>query len=504
MPTQDLMPAPYVPPATITVAPPPFTIGDREDAFKQLVIVLDVQTGQLSAENWREGRNFHDSNLPSYYPHRDLYFVGGSAHDWWTRSARRLGWSPSHYPAFPGTPETFTAVLEVMAKWAKELVDALEPLPDGGWDWTLKATAAYERIGYLTSYGTRGLLGDNTDPADPWHGDGSAPLPERHHYGAVSFDEVLAAAGPSWAESVWATLTDAQLDDVAATLVDPYRSPRAQTPYRKTVGFAIEDRLKATIRFHKQRKPGATLAEENQGTPLHVIGARAGLRRWRAARIADARQMPVQHAAAYLAEDPTRWPATLRAASSDREVERIAEMTNAEAAHAHMVALVGVVDLLLAARAEMRALKRAELGAAGDAHVSLAAELRQLGDRRASLLFEVASFQDGPEWDAEKGEPNYAELGRLARMTRQATRERLAGGDPGPAVPDDDVAAAIREHLTATREKVSAGGLFLAATERLMYAFPREQLDRVLLAMHRAGDVDKSGTVGATYYIARR
>lgn len=502
MPTQDLMPAPYVPPATITVVPPTFTL-DREAAFRHLVIVLDVQDGQLSAENWHQGRDFHDTKLPSYYPHRDLYFVGGGAHDWWTRDARRLGWSPSHYPVFPGDPATFVATLELMAKWAKELVDALEPLPDGGWDWTPRASAAYERIGYLTSYGTRGLLVEKTDPTDQWHGDGTAPLPDRHHYGAVSFDEVLAAAGPGWAESVWATMTDAQLDDVAASLVSPWRSPA--TPYRKLVGHIVEERLKATILFSKPGlQRGKSLAEVNQSMPLHVLGARAGLRRWRAARIADVRQMPVQHAAAYFTEDPTRWPETLRAASSDRELERIAELVDAEAAHAHMVALVGVIDLLTIARTDLRVLKRAELAAAGDAHVSLAAELRQLGDRRASLLFEVASFQDGPEWDAEKGEPNYAELGRLARMTRQATRERLTGDAPPPAVPAEDVAAAVREHLRETKQNLSAAQLYAATIEAIGIDYPRAQLDEVLVAMHNAGDVGKSGHVGATYYNPRR
>jgi hypothetical protein len=503
MPTQGTAGGrvPYAPPPKITVTPPTFTLG-RNEAFRRLVIVLDVHEGRLWAEDWREGRDFHDTKLPAYYPDRDLYFVGGSAHDWFTRGARRLGWSPGHYPSFPGDADTFQADLDVMARWARELVDNLAPLPDGGYDWTLKATAAYERIGYLTSYGTRGLLGDDTDPTDPWHGDGSAPLPDRHHYGVVSFEEVLAASPAGWADPLWVLLGDAELDLVAESLVNRYRAHHVPEQFRARLEFSAEAKLRATIRFHKQRRDDQTLAEENQGVPIHVIGARIGLRRHRAARIADQTQLPARHAAEYLTEHPEAFPETLRAASSDGELEHIAKLVDATAAAEHGVALVATAGVLRAARAERRRLTRAELQATGDAYTHAALELRQMGDRRAALLLEVASFQEEPEWDSEKGEPRYAELARLARMTRQAARERITAGEALPAVPDDDVAAAIRDYLRTRQNAQSAAQLAAMLAERDLEV-PREQLDRVLAAMHRADDVRRLGHVGPEYALPR-
>jgi hypothetical protein len=504
MPTQQSTARPpYAPPAEIKVIEPRFTIS-RGEAFKRLVIVLDVVEGTLHAEDWTGGRDFHDPRLPAYYPGRDLYFVGGQAHDWFTRDARRLGWSPGHYPSFPSAPASFREGLDLMAPWAKALVDALEPLPDGGYDWTLRATAAYERIDYLTSYGKRGLLGDGTDPADPWHGDGSAPLPDRHHYGAVSFEEVLAAAGPGWADPMWAILSDADLDLVARSLVGRYDT-RAEIPKHliKSIGWDTEDKLRAAITFHKKRRDDWTLAEDNRNLPIHPVGVRAGLRRWRTQFVADAAGRPAEHARVYLTAHPEAWPAGLRAASSNHEVEQLAAALEVTAAAEHHVALVATGGVLRERRAELRETARAELAATGDAYAHRALELRQLGDRRAALLFEVASFQEGPEWDAEAGEPRYAELARVARMTRQAVRERLLGGEPVAAVPDDDVAAAVRAHLTHAGEGRSAAQLYEHVTGDAGLPVPREQLDRVLVEMNRAGDVTKRGHVGPSYHVPR-
>jgi hypothetical protein len=504
MPTQDPRAAGYVPPATITVTPPTFLIADRNTAGNELVVILDTETGRLHAER-NTGGNIHDRG-PAYRPNRDLYFPG-AGHEWWNRSARFIGWTPSHWPAYPGTADSFRAALDLMARWAKELVDALEPLPGGDWDWTLRASAAYERVGYLVSYGPGGMHKDKApDPGDLWFGDGTEDLPERHHYGAVSFDEVLAAAPADWPQPAWATLGDRELDMIAATITNPYRYDREIPEHlRARVGHEVEERLKARIQFSKPFKNDPpTLAERNRSMPIHVLGARAGLRRYRARLVAEAAGHPAEHAAVFLLGNPEALPATLRAASSDAEVDRIAEVLDAEVAAEHRLALVATPSVLRAARAEMRALKRAELAAAGDAYTHMNLELRQLGDRRAGLLLEVASFQDGPEWDAEKSEPNYAELGRLARMTRQAARERVLAGEPVPAVPDDDVAAAIREHLRETRANLSAAQLYEHVTGAAGLFAPREQLDRVLLAMHRAGDVGKDGTVGPTYYNPRR
>jgi hypothetical protein len=499
MPTQDTAGRPYAPPAAITVTPPPFLITDRNTAGDQLVIVLDTEAGTLHAEK-HDGRTMHDRS-PVYLAHRDLYFPG-AGHDWFTRSARRIAWTPNHWPTYPATRESFLRVLGLMARWAKVLVDALEPLPDGGWDWTLKATAAFERIDYLTGHGDQPLT-EGTPADDPWFGDGTGPLPDRHHYGIVSFDEVLAAAGPDWANPVWATLGDPELDLVAASIHRKYGAVEIPEQFRKRIGFDLEDKLRATIQFHRRRREDATLADDNKNLPIYVIGARAGLRRWRANFIADAAGHPAEHAAVFLAGHPEAFPATLRAASSDAEVARIAEVLDAEVAHQHRLALVATPSVLAAARAEMRELKRAELAACGDAYTHAALELRQLADRRAGLLLEVASFQEAPEWDAEKDEPNYAELGRLSRMTRQAARERLLAGEPAPApVPDDDVAAAVRAHLRGTIDGRSAAQLADHLAD-VGLVVPREQLDRVLAAMAGAGDVRKRGKVGPEYTFPR-
>lgn len=487
---------PYVPPQTITAVPPTFTL-DRSIAGDQLVIVLDTEAGRLWAEQWGS-RTIHDQG-PAYLSTRDLYFPG-AGHEWWNRSARLIGWTPNHWPEFPAAQDTFTAVLELMAGWARELVTSLTPLPDGGWDWSLKATAAYERIGYLASYGNRTLT-PGIDPGDPWHGDGTAPLPERHHYGAVSFAEVLAAAPAGWADPVWATLSDHELDLVAAALHGKYGS-EVPEQFRKRVPWDTEDKLRATIRFHRQRHDGDPLSKENQNLPIYIVGARAGLRRYRAEFAERAAGLPAQHAATFLALHPDAAPAALRAASSDRELERIAEVLAAEAAEQHQVALVATAGELTARRAELRALARAELLATGDAYAHLSLELRQLGDRRAALLLEVASFQEEPEWDAEKGEPRYAELARAARMTRQAVRERLTTDGP-PAAPDDaELADDVRDRVLARLTALGDAGACYVELDRVAGRILRVPLRPFLEDMAAGGTITRvGGTDGNPRYV---
>lgn len=414
---------PYTPPPQITVQPPAFTIGDSGDALRQLVVILDTETGALAAELWHERRS---PQMPTYHPHRDLYFPG-AGHAWWNREARRIGWTPTQYATCAATEAGFRKALDLMARWAKELVDALEPLPDGGYDWTLKATAAHERILHLIHNGGRPLT-DKTPVDDPWHGDGTAPLPDRHHYGAVSFDEII-AVDPGWVDPAWAAMTDAELDVVADGIISPF----GKGAHAKWLSRATEDRLKATIVFHRRRMPDRLLSAENQGLPLHPVGVRAGLRRWRAAATAAAQKMPAEHALRFLTAHPEAHPVTLRAATTDHELDLIAERLNARAAHEYRVALIETRAALAATRTELRTAARAELAAAGDAYAAAAIELGRLGHRRAALLHEVAAFQDGPEWDPATRRHRYAELGRLAGMTRQAVQERLsAAGEPHP------------------------------------------------------------------------
>lgn len=434
---------PYVPPAQITVTPLTFTL-DRDQTARLLVFVLDTETGHFTAEQWDRARYAATSNnLPGYYPNRDLCFIGDSdgrgGTEWWNRTPRRLAWQPRQWPTYPSDAEQFRKVMNLMARWARELVDVLEPLPDGGYDWTLRATAAYERIAYLANYGTRGLLGDKTDSTDPWHGDGTAELPQRHHYGAVNFDEIV-DADPDWADPRWAAMTDAQLDEVAAGVYRPYGAGNLAKPLTETA----VTRLKATVRFSKLFRTDESLAEQNRSLPLHPVGVREGLRRWRAARLAASTGMPAVDATAHLAG---KLPDRLGATTGDTELGELARLVAVEAAHTDKVALVGAVDYLARARAEMRTNVRFELATIVAERAAIAAHLAQLTARRASLLAAVVAFREEPEWpDDDAAEPNYAELGRLAGMTRQAALEQLR-----PLFAGDDADAEAEKRTEAHR-----------------------------------------------------
>lgn len=415
---------PYAPPAQITVQPLQVGFGSADQARKELVFVLDTETGDFRAEKWDRSRYAtNPNNPPAYYPTRDLWFIGDSdgrgGSEWWNRDPRRLAWYPKQWCNYVTDGAAFAEVLDLMGHWAKVLVDALEPLPDGGYDWTLPATAAYERIGYLANYGRKPLT-EGIPADDPWHGDGTGALPARHHDGAVDFGEIV-AADPNWADPRWAAMTDAQLDQVAEAVHDPWgKDDRAE--WTSTAGPA----LKATIRFHRDRLRGdqaRPLAEQNRGLSLHPVGVRAGLRRWRAALLASSTGMPAVNAAEHL---DGQLPAKLVATTGDTELAELARLVAVEAAHTDSVALVGVLDYLARARGEMRRQLREELAGIVAERRGVADHLAQLTARRASLLAAVAAFREEPEWpDDDAAEPNYAELGRLAGMTRQAALEQL-------------------------------------------------------------------------------
>jgi hypothetical protein len=469
-PTRALT-TPYVPPADITIAPPTFTMGPDE-ARDCLLVCLDVTTGRLWAEQFRDAsRPLSDHRREVYFPGRQLWIGGGN--EPWNRYPARLGWSPGQWPAYAGTRADFAANLAAIAPWARVLVDSLEPLPDGGYDWTLRATAAFERIGYLVDYGPRPLT-DRTPADDPWHGDQTGELPERHHYGAVTFDEIV-DADPNWADPSWAAMTDAQLDEVADGILYPY----GKGTLAKFLGTTAEERLKATIVFSKSRDD-RPLAEQNRGVPLKPVGVRAGLRRWRAARIAENTGLPVRPAAEHLGD---QLPDALVATTTDRELGDMARMIAVTAAAEAGVALVGTVDHLARARADMRTRVRFELATIREERAAVAAYLAQLTARRASLLAAVAAFKETPEWPTPDAvEPSYAELGRIGGMTRQAAREQIQ-----PLYAGDDADAAAETRGDARRE-------IFRALEGEPYGMYEDALRRVV---ERAGLTLSRETVAA-------
>src|SRR6185312_6880002 len=68
------------------------------------------------------------------------------------------------------------------------------------------------------------------------------------------------------------------------------------------------------------------------------------------------------------------------------------------------------------------------------------------------LLAAVAAFREEPEWpDDDAAEPNYAELGRLGGMTRQAALEQLR-----PLFAGDDADAEAEKRAEARRAMLRA------------------------------------------------
>ena len=210
------------------------------------------------------------------------------------------------------------------------------------------------------------------------------------------------------------------------------------------------------------------------------------------------------HARQFLAEHPEEFPAVLRASTSDVDLAELAAEVDC-AGDEHGFALVATAGVLREHRTALVAALRVRLGRLGDRYAELAAELRRVGDERVAALHELAACRAEPEWDAAAGEYRYAQLARLARMTRQAARERLGGTAPADEVLDEDIATEVRRHLRQ-RDMPGTGGTGTSAAvlhELVTTRFPgasRSRLDAVLRRMVEAGEAERRGTVVGMYH----
>lgn len=397
-------------------------------------VVLNVRTGDIYTDPSPSGDT---SGGPYYDPSLDLW-----SRAWgYERTPARIAWDARSNWDWTRTSETVAAQLARIAPIAQHLLDHLAPVPgtDGEWDWTPAATAAEDRI-------RSGVCYTQHSDDDWW----AEPLPDRGHYGVVAVSELLDTV-PDMADPAWATMTDAELDAVAGEWCG--------TPERPS-GRYLPSRIESAVRdrFHPSDSPHGS-----SGVPIHLVRGRIDLRAWRAAAIEARTGMPATPAGEYLDGSEGTAVDGLTDTASDTELEQLAARVDAEAAHRDRVALVGTVDYLRRHRAAMRARARAELAAIGARHAAAAAELQRLSAVRAGLLHKVVAFREPPEWPDGADEPNYAELGRVARMTRQSAREAVRPAmSTGPARED------VRDALGSYVRNAAPGGITALAARHYL------------------------------------
>ncbi|GIH95381.1 hypothetical protein ACFFMN_23900 [Planobispora siamensis] len=370
----------------------------KEDGWYGLV-VLDTGTGQLSIRaNRGYGPHFKNGHPPDehYAPEQDLWY-GRRYH----RTPRRLG-------AFLReglTREEVEQVLAQVAPAAQRLLQHLEPLPDGGWDWTVEAATTYQALRLFVSHPQdRTLESTLTDLS--------------RHPSTVAFDTVIEAI-PSIVDPAWTVASDAELDRIAEAFCqgNGYYSSNShgRSPYDLLTEYA---KLAQPDSRHVPSAPT-------------VVGARAALRRWRAAAIQAQTGYPAQPAAAWFAAHQADAP-DVTADLDDAQLAELAEVTIATVAHDHHISLVGVADYLTDERARLRDLVRAEATVMGQRTNALLAEADRARTARAAMAARIASWND-PKERGEDGDVNGAEIGRLVGMTRQGVHkllERLRAEDP--------------------------------------------------------------------------
>ncbi|MEU1813000.1 hypothetical protein [Micromonospora aurantiaca (nom. illeg.)] len=118
-------------------------------------------------------------------------------------------------------------------------------------------------------------------------------------------------------------------------------------------------------------------------------------------------------------------PETFSADLDDPGLERLAAEIQATAAHEDKIALVGVVDELRRLRADLRGAVRAEASVVGARVAAAEDALKTLRATRAGLLLRMVGWGEDSKWK-EGGQVDFAEVGRLGSMTRQAARKMLA------------------------------------------------------------------------------
>ncbi|MEN3308915.1 MAG: hypothetical protein V7603_5117 [Micromonosporaceae bacterium] len=400
----------YTPPTVKAIQcrdwPTEAVVTGHQRAGWALRVELNTRTGVFKAEP-NEVRFVDKSN--DRHRGGDYYLAGWDlwVRGWqWDRVPTWIAWEVSN--VYDGhwalSAEGVNAMLDRLAGHAQTLVNALIPISgtNGEYDWSLLATAAHERIGRVIDRFPDCQIGG--DANHPYFGDIDAPLPERHHYGVVTFAELLAVA-PDLVDPAWAVMSDAELDEVAA----PWTGTASVR--HRTIPFAAAD---AARERYFPREPGAI---GNHGLPIYIIAARSGLREYRAAATAERTGLPAVDACTL----DLVLPETLTSDVDDAGLARMAAELEAAAAHNDKIALVGLLGELRRQRAHLRQLVRAEAAAVGARTTAAEADLKTLRATRAGLLGRVIGWGEEPEW--KDGEVDYAELGRLGHMSRQGARQ---------------------------------------------------------------------------------
>lgn len=410
-------PRPYEPP-TVTVSPPEvWSTPQHTNGTWLLRFVLDTRNGQFTARptTWSEPHRTADQ--PFYDPGEDLWVAGKS--EPWHRTPALLGWDMWH-PNWPPELDNITDLLLKLELAANVLLAELLPVPDtfGEWEWSPGATAAYERIKLAVYFGSN----------KPWIDD---PLPERAER-VVSLSEVLDTA-PDVLDTVikdaeaaegiidWPgdrhgdrlsvqEHTDADLDRLAALLTGPPTYHLPAEVLKRLYGRYFPD-VRTTI----YQQP-------------HIVGARTGLREERNRLLTARTGLPVRQAAAYWGGDD---PAGLIPELDDGDMDDLIHRLVNDAAREHRVALIGTADYLYDRRAIARERVRDALHDAGDNVRQAEQVLAAARASRASLVGRILSWRAEPEVHPD-GTVDYAEVGRLAGMTRQGARQLCEALTAGP------------------------------------------------------------------------
>lgn len=414
---------PYEPPPKIHVEPVKHWPWLRRGVVTQIpaFILLNTRTGKLHAEPRLAD---HERRRAGWYdPSRDLWVLGAG----WRRRPTIIALHTNGGP-WTESVEVVNEHLDLIAPTAQELLNRLAPIPGtADWDWTPQATAAIERIALASDRETQAL---------------SRPIPERPLSGiVVTLAEVL-DQDPSLIDPTWAAMSDAELDRVADYFTDVTEGTTTTTwAPDHDLRLKLCEHLK--IGWHENIRPGCY--------PLYqfsVVRARVDLRAQRDRLITAKTGLPT--GPAIMLVNPDSLPGTFTASTTDADLVRLAARVDAQIAHDRQLSTTGTVDYLRALRDRARERVRREASDAGRMAAELERQLAALRATRNGLVAQVIGFHEAPEW--EEGAVNYAEIGRLASMTRQGARTaftKLA------EIPGDDDDEALRN--VAAVEDVTIG-----------------------------------------------
>jgi hypothetical protein len=364
-------------------------------------VTLDLATGDITAEP-STGREqpFRSRNHAG-----EIYIENDDAwlHCWdWSRWPRRIVFL---HDMWPMRRDQVVTMLDWVEPHAQGLLDTIERLPGGGYDWTREAIAHFWRILHIV----QNIEGEK------FHTErGTFKDYETKVEGVISFDQAIEWY-PALIDPAWRTLDDDALDEVALRLTQSY--PTGGRPW-------VTWEMESTIAERAGWGDYDVARDIPRGHyPTYVVGARAGLRRMRDAAViamTGMRAEPVQRWLCHWGSDgPIRWPRELTENTTDRELEQLARQIELTAAEQDQVAVVGALPVLRAQRNELRKTFRARLGGLGERTEAAFQEYLSLRTAREGALAMVIGWGD-PEDRNEDGSLKAAELGRLGRVSRQA------------------------------------------------------------------------------------